>query len=205
MAKKSSSQPKPKPIQAQPIRPAPVAQAAQAPVEPIKFPPSPGIAPPAPATGLQRFRATPAFKYGQVAFAWRVSLRLTRLRNVDVLTRFNRPQRSIIFGLFSTYSLVSYIRAKAEVAKREEIHPESYLYWKIYPGSIVEAQSTASSLTSLVNSAQAGGEAGQGPAKIMTLFEVVTTLKSLAGDDRIVIVVLSLSSPHGPLKSLVGG
>lgn len=70
------------------------------------------------------------------------------------------------------------------------MHPDTTLYWKIYPGSIVEAESTTTALASLIGSARGGGDSGEPPAKIMTIFEVVTALKAMGSDDRIVLSLL---------------
>lgn len=57
----------------------------------------------------------------------------------------------------------------------------------LYPGSIVEAKSTGSTLNYLLNSSQGGSP--EEPPRVMTLFEVIRTIKFIEADDRIVSLI----------------
>lgn len=88
---------------------------------------------------------------------------------------------------------------QADKRRASIIHPSTYLYWKIHDGSIVECVSTVSSLASLVRSNASGGGGGaEGPAKIMSLNEVIEAMKSIALDDKIEGLVVDFSSTGAP-------
>ncbi|KAM0790960.1 hypothetical protein ACM66B_004265 [Microbotryomycetes sp. NB124-2] len=105
-------------------------------------------------------------------------------------------RRSILFGLGVTYAIVNYSRAKSHAKKRDRIHDKTYLYWKLYDGGIVEAKSTGSNLNYLLNSSQGGSP--EEPPRVMTLFEVVRTLKFIEQDDRIHGIVADFSNLSVP-------
>jgi len=78
----------------------------------------------------------------------------------------------------------SYTAEKQKARKRDTISDKTYLYWKLYDGGIVEAKSTGSSLNYLLSSSQSG--APEEPPRVMTIFDVVRTLKFIENDDRVV-------------------
>ncbi|KAK4048134.1 hypothetical protein OIV83_005004 [Microbotryomycetes sp. JL201] len=105
-------------------------------------------------------------------------------------------RRSILFGFGISYAIINYSRAKSQARKRDRIHDKTYLYWKLYDGGIVEAKSTGSSLNYLLNSSQGGSP--EEPPRVMTLFEVVRTLKFIEQDDRIHGIIADFSNLHVP-------
>lgn len=96
----------------------------------------------------------------------------------------NKYRRSFLFGAFTIYTTYSYTAAALHARKRDRIRDSTYLYWKIYDGSIVEAKSSTTVLNSLLFSGGTGGS--DEPARIMTIFDVVRTLNWAMRDDRIV-------------------
>lgn len=96
----------------------------------------------------------------------------------------NKYRRSFLFGAFVIYTSYSYTTAALHARKRDRIRDNTYLYWKIYDGSIVEAKSSTTVLNSLIFSGGPGGS--DEPARIMTIFDVVRTLNWAMRDDRIV-------------------
>lgn len=78
----------------------------------------------------------------------------------------------------------SYRAERAKARKRDAIPDKTYLYWKLYDGGIVEAKSAGSSLNYLLSSSQSG--APEEPPRVMTIFDVVRTLKFIENDDRVV-------------------
>lgn len=96
----------------------------------------------------------------------------------------NKYRRSFLFGAFVLYSASSYVGAALHARRRDRIRDSTYLYWKIYDGSIVEAKSSTTVLNSLLFSSGPGGS--DEPARIMTIFDVVRTLNWAMRDDRIV-------------------
>ncbi|GAA5879466.1 hypothetical protein JCM1840_007048 [Sporobolomyces johnsonii] len=102
----------------------------------------------------------------------------------------------ILTGTALTYALVSWEVEKARARKRDTIHDKTYLYWKIYDGGIVEAKSYGSNLNYLLTSSQGGSP--EEPPRIMTLFDVVRTIKFIEGDDRIRGIIADFSSTSVP-------
>lgn len=96
----------------------------------------------------------------------------------------NKYRRSFLFGAFVIYTSYSYTAAALHARRRDRIPDNTYLYWKIYDGSIVEAKSSTTVLNSLIFSGGPGGS--DEPARIMTIFDVVRTLNWAMRDDRIV-------------------
>ncbi|KAK4055373.1 hypothetical protein OIO90_003211 [Microbotryomycetes sp. JL221] len=107
-----------------------------------------------------------------------------------------RWKRSILFGFGLSYALYNYQKAKRHAKKRDQIHDKTYLYWKLYDGGIVEAKSTGSNLNYLLNSSQGGSP--EEPPRVMTLFEVVRTLKFIEQDDRIHGIIADFSNLSVP-------
>lgn len=97
-------------------------------------------------------------------------------------------RRSFLFGAFVIYTSYSYTAAALHARKRDKIRDSTYLYWKIYDGSIVEAKSSTTVLNSLLFSGGTGGS--DEPARVMTIFDVVRTLNWAMRDDRIVCYII---------------
>jgi hypothetical protein len=108
----------------------------------------------------------------------------------------NKYRRSFAFGAFVVYTSYSYTAGALHARKRDRVHDSTYLYWKIYDGSIVEAKSSTTVLNSLIFSGGAGGS--DEPARIMTIFDVVRTLNWAMRDDRIVSLAYFLASASSP-------
>lgn len=89
-------------------------------------------------------------------------------------------RKYIFFGLTLTYVGAGYWMVKRDAAKRDFIHPNTYLVWKFYPGSIVEVKGKPS-LSYLLGTPTAGED----PPRIMELYEAVRALKMAANDPRI--------------------
>ncbi|GAA5935009.1 hypothetical protein JCM10213_000618 [Rhodosporidiobolus nylandii] len=85
---------------------------------------------------------------------------------------------------------------KRKAAERDTIHDNTYLYWKIYDGGIVEAKSAGSSLNYLLSSSQGGSP--DEPPRVMTLFDVIRTIKFIEADDRIRGIIADFSSTSVP-------
>ncbi len=77
---------------------------------------------------------------------------------------------------------------------RDFIHENTYLVWKIYPGSIVEDRHPASLGNLLVGSPTPGEEA----PKVLELFEAIRALKFASQDSRIKGIIADFSSLHIP-------
>ena len=100
-----------------------------------------------------------------------------------------RHRKSLLFGASLLYLGTSYTTALLAARKRDKIHDDTFLYWKIHDGSIVEAKSSATTLSNLLFSSGGGSDE---PPRVMTLFEVVKGLNWAMADDRIVGRTLSL-------------
>jgi len=105
-------------------------------------------------------------------------------------TRFYRSyafaakhRKSLLFGASLLYIGTSYTSALFAARKRDKIQDNTYLYFKIYDGAIVEAKSSATTLSNLLLSSGGGSDE---PPRILTLFETIKGLNWAMADDRIV-------------------
>ncbi|KPV72572.1 uncharacterized protein RHOBADRAFT_55673 [Rhodotorula graminis WP1] len=104
-----------------------------------------------------------------------------------------------VFGVLAVgYVGLVYSAEKQKARKRDTIPDKTYLYWKLYDGGIVEAKSTGSSLNYLLSSSQSG--APEEPPRVMTIFDVVRTLKFIENDDRVRGIIADFS--HTSLPSV---
>ncbi|GAA5886500.1 hypothetical protein JCM6882_001659 [Rhodosporidiobolus microsporus] len=95
-----------------------------------------------------------------------------------------------------TYLTLAWKAERRRAQKRDEIHDNTYLYWKIYDGGIVEAKSAGSNLNYLLSSSQGGSP--EEPPRVMELFDVVRTIKFIESDDRIRGIIADFSSTSVP-------
>ncbi|GAA6025122.1 hypothetical protein JCM11491_004394 [Sporobolomyces phaffii] len=158
-----------------------MAESTAPPPPPPPEPPKRPTAPPRPATpgvgvGSRLSRFTASTPYRAAAGAW-------------------RWKGAIVTGTALTLALVSYSTDRARAKRRDKIPEKAYLYWKIYDGGIVEATSYGSNLNYLLSSSQGTPEE---PQRIMTLFDVVRTIKFIEGDDRIRGIIADFSSTSVP-------
>lgn len=102
-------------------------------------------------------------------------------------------RRPLLFGFFATYTAVGYLKLKRDAYLRDMIHPDTYLVWKIYDGSIVESRGPPS-VSALINAPAAGEEA----PRVMEMFEVIRALKWAQADDRIKGIFADFSGLHLP-------
>ncbi|GAA5944313.1 uncharacterized protein JCM15063_006554 [Sporobolomyces koalae] len=135
-------------------------------------PPTAGVGP---DSRLARFRASRPYRAASGAWRWK---------------------GAILTGTAITYAVVSYAAERARAKKRDAIPEKAYLYWKIYDGGIVEAKSYGSNLNYLLSSSQGGSP--EEPPRVMTLFDVVRTIKFIEGDDRIRGIIADFSSTSVP-------
>ncbi|PWN27673.1 hypothetical protein BDZ90DRAFT_232084 [Jaminaea rosea] len=89
-------------------------------------------------------------------------------------------RRYVFFTLGATYIGGIYALAKLEAAQRDEVKPNTYLYMKVYPGSIVEVKGPPS-LSHLAVSPSAGED----PPRTMELVEIIKAIKWAEVDPRI--------------------
>ncbi|GAA5883119.1 hypothetical protein JCM16303_006100 [Sporobolomyces ruberrimus] len=122
--------------------------------------------------------------------------RLTASRPYRAASGLWKWKGVILTGTALTYAVVSYSTERARVRKRDQIPEKGYLYWKIYDGGIVEAKSYGSNLNYLLSSSQGGSP--EEPPRIMTLFDVIRTIKFIEGDDRIRGIIADFSSTSVP-------
>ncbi|SPO27713.1 related to Signal peptide peptidase [Ustilago trichophora] len=102
-------------------------------------------------------------------------------------------RRPLLFGFFATYTAVGYLKLKRDAYLRDMIHPDTYLVWKIYDGSIVESRGPPS-VSALINAPAAGEEA----PRVMEMFEVIRALKWAQADERIKGIFADFSGLHLP-------
>ncbi|TKY84631.1 hypothetical protein EX895_006533 [Sporisorium graminicola] len=102
-------------------------------------------------------------------------------------------RRPLLFGFFATYTAVGYLKLKRDAYLRDLIHPDTYLVWKIYDGSIVESRGPPS-VSALINAPAAGEEA----PRVMEMFEVIRALKWAQADERIKGIFADFSGLHLP-------
>ncbi|BGP42816.1 hypothetical protein JCM10449v2_006828 [Rhodotorula kratochvilovae] len=102
----------------------------------------------------------------------------------------------VLGGLAVGYVALAWRAEKAKARKRDEIPDKTYLYWKLYDGGIVEAKSAGSSLNYLLSSSQAG--APEEPPRVMTIFDVVRTIKFIENDDRVRGIIADFSHTSIP-------
>lgn len=102
-------------------------------------------------------------------------------------------RRPLLFGFFATYTAVGYLKLKRDAYLRDLIHPDTYLVWKVYDGSIVESRGPPS-VSALINAPAAGEEA----PRVMEMFEVIRALKWAQADDRIKGILADFSGLHLP-------
>ncbi|ORY74767.1 hypothetical protein BCR35DRAFT_268239, partial [Leucosporidium creatinivorum] len=117
--------------------------------------------------------------------------RVTSSRSYHTATKLWAWRRAILLGVGTSYALLKYSQAKAAARKRDAVHDKTYLYWKLYDGGIVEAKSTGSNLNYLLTSSQGGSP--EEPPRVMTLFDVIRTLKFIEADDRIHGIIADFS------------
>ena len=102
-------------------------------------------------------------------------------------------RRPLLFGFFATYTAIGYLKLKRDAYLRDVIHPDTYLVWKIYDGSIVESRGPPS-VSALINAPAAGEEA----PRVMEMFEVIRALKWAQADERINGIFADFSGLHLP-------
>ncbi|KAJ8292309.1 Protease 4 [Rhodotorula toruloides] len=140
-------------------------------------PATPGVAAHSASSGslVSRIGSSRGYRYAQAAWRWK---------------------GLVLGGVAVTYAVVSWNAEKAKARKRDTIHPNTYLYWKIYDGGIVEAKSAGSNLNYLLSSSQRG--APEEPPRVMELFEVIRTIKFVENDDRIKGIIADFSHTSIP-------
>ncbi|CAO1613837.1 unnamed protein product [Parajaminaea phylloscopi] len=104
-----------------------------------------------------------------------------------------KHRRSIATGLFITYFATGYLIVKNEARKRDIVHPNTYLYMKIYPGAIVEVKGPPN-LSYLLS----GPTAGEDPPRIMAIHDVIRTLQWAAHDIRVRGIFADFSTLNWP-------
>ncbi|PWY98318.1 hypothetical protein BCV70DRAFT_213051 [Testicularia cyperi] len=102
-------------------------------------------------------------------------------------------RRPLLFGFAVTYTAIGYLKLKSDAYMRDYIHPDTYLVWKIYDGSIVESRGPPS-VSALINAPAAGEDA----PRVMEMFEVIRALKWAQRDDRIKGIFADFSGLHLP-------
>lgn len=102
-------------------------------------------------------------------------------------------RRPILFGFFATYTAIGYLKLKRDAYLRDFVHPDTYLVWKIYDGSIVESRGPPS-VSALINAPAAGEDA----PRVMEMFEVIRALKWAQADERIKGIFADFSGLHLP-------
>lgn len=95
----------------------------------------------------------------------------------------SRHKRKLLLGAGLLYFSTSYASAAVRAKKRDRIAEDTYLYFRVHDGAIVEAKSSATALSNLLLTQ---GNGSDEPARVMTLFEVIRALNWAATDDRIV-------------------
>ena len=98
-------------------------------------------------------------------------------------------RKSLLLGTVSTLLLSRYVAAKLHARKRDFIHPDTVLYWRLYDGSITEQRKSSSNLDLLLSERSLYADE---PPRILTLFEVIRTLHWVAGDPRIVCTLIGV-------------
>ncbi|KDE04269.1 hypothetical protein MVLG_05297 [Microbotryum lychnidis-dioicae p1A1 Lamole] len=151
-----------------PLPPAPPTASSPSPAAPV--PSTPGVI----GSRSQRWQQSRVFGAAKTGWAWR---------------------RAILFGLGTSYAVVNWQSSKIKAWKRDQIHDKTYLYWKIYDGGIVEAKSYGSNLNYLLNSSTGSPEE---PPRVMTLFDVIRTIKLIEQDDRIRGIIADFSNISVP-------
>ncbi|WFD30281.1 hypothetical protein MSPP1_001298 [Malassezia sp. CBS 17886] len=102
-------------------------------------------------------------------------------------------RRPIAFAVLFAGTGVQYALVRRDAYLRNYVYPDTYLVWKVYDGSIVEAR-RAPSLGQLVAPTQPGDE----HVHVMELYEVIRALKWAQGDERIRGIIADFSSLHVP-------
>lgn len=108
-------------------------------------------------------------------------------------TRAWARRRPIAFGLLATGAVAQYVLAWREMYVRDYVWPDTYLVWKVYDGSIVDARAQPT-LGQLVLPPTGGEE----QPRVMELFEVLRTLKWAQQDRRVRGIVADFSQLHVP-------
>ncbi|KAI8456846.1 hypothetical protein BY996DRAFT_4579107 [Phakopsora pachyrhizi] len=103
-------------------------------------------------------------------------------------------RRPIIFGFGVGVFIGRYYYLKYQAAKRDFVHPDTYLIWRLYDGAIVEYPSNQTNLSMLLGSSGEGSE----PPRVMTLYDAIRTIKFIEADDRITGLVADMSSTNAP-------
>ncbi|KAH9822657.1 putative protease IV sppA [Melampsora americana] len=103
-------------------------------------------------------------------------------------------RRPILFGVGVSVFISRYYYSKYQAAKRDFIHPDTYLVWRLYDGAVVEYPSNQTNLNMLLGSSSEGSE----PPRVMTLYDAVRTLQFIQSDDRIIGLIADMSSTNAP-------
>ncbi|GAA5995641.1 uncharacterized protein JCM10292_005296 [Rhodotorula paludigena] len=127
------------------------------------------------ASVVQRIGNSRGFRYASAGWRWR---------------------GTILGGLAVGYAVFAWNAEKRRARKRDAIPEQSYLYWKLYDGGIVEAKSAGSNLNYLLSSSQGG--APEEPPRVMTIFDVVRTIKFIENDDRVRGIIADFSHTSIP-------
>lgn len=136
-----------------------------------------------PPSGFQR-------RFPRIAF---VANKISSSRTGRTTAKAWSYRRPLLFGFFATYTAVGYLKLRRDAYLRDLIHPDTYLVWKIYDGSIVESRGPPS-VSALINAPAAGEEA----PRVMEMFEVIRALKWAQADERIKGIFADFSGLHLP-------
>lgn len=104
-----------------------------------------------------------------------------------------KHRRAVLFGLGITYFGVGYSIVWLEARQRDFVHDNTYLFWRIYPGSIVEVRGPPS-----LSHLAVAPSAGEDPPRTMELWEAIKALKLAAVDPRIRGVFADFSTLSWP-------
>lgn len=153
-----------------------------------------GSAPPEPTTSTPPPPSTPPEKTSRLRSQWN-RLASSRIGQGARLTYTWR--RPILFGVGVSVFIGRYYYSKYQAAKRDFIHPDTYLVWRLYDGAVVEYPSNQTNLSMLLGSSGEGSD----PPRVMTLYDAVRTLQYIQADDRIIGLIADMSSTNAPTVS----
>lgn len=89
-------------------------------------------------------------------------------------------KRRIVAGLSLSYVALWYYKLRLKAIERDTVHPNTYLIWKFYPGSIVETREATPILQLLSRP-----NPGEDRPRAITMLEAIQSLRAAAHDDSI--------------------
>lgn len=105
-------------------------------------------------------------------------------------------KRRVFIGLGISYGIINYLAQRRNIIGRDTVRPDTWLFVKVHPGSIVDAKSTGVNIQAVLSNSNSSS--GEEKPSVMELFDVIKALKWAGRDESIKGLYADFSGLHIP-------